>query len=112
MSPLRRLKARLGSYPVFQEEKEPPGFFQFALDPQGVIRDFTMEGFTLVDTKAMDGIKGFKSEVLVFRSSLQKLYDYREPSKMIAASRFVISWCLAQLSGHIILLVLRREKSK
>ena len=109
MSFLRRLKAKLGLYKEF-EGGEKGSFYQFALNPDTVIRDFEASGFKLIEKKNRSGIKGFKDEVSTFKPLLQKLYDSRGESLWVRGFRFVLDRLLATFAGHTMFLVLRNTK--
>ena len=109
MSPLRRSKARLGLYQEFgRQEKE--SFYQFALNPSTVIKDFEASEFKLVERTPYSGIKGFKDEVSMFKPWLQRLFDYQGRSLWVRGFSFVLDKLLAIFAGHVILLVLRNTK--
>jgi SAM-dependent methyltransferase len=109
MSPLRRLKAKLGLYQEFNGSVNE-SFYQFALNSDAVIRDFEASGFKLIAKTAYDGIKGFKDEFSLFKGWLQKLYDYQGKNWVVRGFRFELNGLLAILSGHIIFLVFRKTK--
>lgn len=109
MSSLRRLKAKLGLYNEFSEG-EKDSLYQFAFDPDAVIRDFEASGFKLIGEKPHSGIKGFKDEVGIFKPLLQKLYDYQGKALWVRGFRFVLDKLLAIFSGHMTLLVLKNMK--
>lgn len=73
MSPLRKLKAKAGIYPLWNESLGTESFYQFALDKDEVIREFEKRGFQVMETKSYDDIKGFKDEVQFVKSSFQCL---------------------------------------
>lgn len=76
MSPLRCLKAGRGAYPAFiPNENNIKAFYQYALDPKRVIRDFEANGFNTISTHGMDGLKGLKDEITILKPILQRLYD-------------------------------------
>lgn len=112
MSPLRRLKARLGLYKEFDGEKweNKESFYQFALDQKTVIKDFKSLGFELLDKMPISGIKGLKDEVSIIRPSLQKLFDYQGESFCFRGFKYVLDKLLATLAGHTIFLVFRNRK--
>ena len=111
MSPLRRLKAKLGLYNDFKGEGKE-NFYQFALDHDTVINDFVGVGFKLLENRPLDGIKGLKGEVRVFKPLLQKLYDYQGKNLGVMGFRFVLDKLLATFgAGHIIFLVFKNMKS-
>lgn len=112
MSPLRKLKARLGFYPKWQASQMPASFYQFALDHKRVVLDFTEWGFDLVQSKPMYGLKGTKDEIAILKRYLQPLYDYKGSFLPIRAVRFVLSNVLSLLAGHSILLVFKRGSTK
>ena len=74
LSPIRRLKARLGLYPLL-DKIEAGTFYQYAYSPQEVIRVAATYGFVLRKQRFFDGIKGLKDEVAPIRGILQRLYD-------------------------------------
>ncbi len=111
MSPLRRLKAKLGLYEEFNRDREgKENFYQFALNPETVIRDFEAMGFELLEKKPRSGVKGFKDEVRIFKPLLQKLYDYQGKNLVIRGVSFVLNKLLAPFAGHSLFLVLRSKK--
>lgn len=70
MSPVRNLKARLGSYRGWKDgEKEPDGFYQFMLDPFVVAKDLEGSGFSVIESQVMQLASGVKQEFpLVWRA--------------------------------------------
>lgn len=109
MSPFRKLKAKLGFYNRRSDfQGQPADFYQFALNHHAVIQKFQELGFQLVDTKSLDGLKGFKDEIGAFKPVLQKFYNYRGRSVLIRGSRKILTEMLAGFFGHAILLVLKR----
>lgn len=110
MSPLRRLKAKLWLYNDFKGEGRE-NFYQFALDPDIVIKDFEAIGFKLLDKKPTSGLKGFKDEISMFRPILQKLYDYQGKSLWVRGFKFVLSKVMATFAGHMIFLVFKNTQS-
>ena len=108
MSPLRRLKAKLGLYKEFKGEGRE-NFYQFALDPDTVIKDFEAIGFKLLDKKPTSGLKGLKDEVSIFKPILQKLYDYQGKSLWIRGFRYMLDKVLAPLgAGHTMFFVFQK----
>ena len=108
MSPLRQWKARLGQYPSLESMEEPAGFYQFALDHQAVLKDFTQRGFRLVAAKPLAGLRGGKDEIAWGRQWLRQLYDYRGKSFWRRGVRFGLEQLFLPMAGHSILLVLQR----
>ncbi len=108
MSPLRRLKAQLGQYPVLESVDEPAGFYQFALDHHAAIKDFTSNGFRLVKTSPLAGLRGGKDEIAWGRQWLRDLYDYRGKSLWRRGVRFGLEQLMLPVASHSILLVLQR----
>jgi SAM-dependent methyltransferase len=109
MSPLRRVKAFLRCYLLWQEDGVPASFYQFALDHRRVVDDFREWGFELVRARSLDGLKGTKDEIVSLKRWLQSLYDYRGASWSIRGFRAILSSALALVAGHSMLLVLRRR---
>ncbi len=111
MSPLRRLKAKLGLYEEFNRDREgKENFYQFALDPETVIKDFEAMGFELLKKETGSGVKGFKDEVRIFKPLLQRLHDYQGKSFWVRGFGFVLNKLLATFAGHKLFLVLRSKR--
>lgn len=109
MSPLRKLKARLGKYRALGKcKKEPENFYQFALDCPFVINSFSKKGFKLIYKKPYDGIKGLKDEITqpAIKKIIQLIYDSRNP--FLRTVKMAFYFILASVSGHIILLVFKK----
>ncbi|MCX6641926.1 MAG: class I SAM-dependent methyltransferase [Candidatus Bathyarchaeota archaeon] len=109
MSPLRRLKARIGLYMEFQVEQKE-SFYQFALDSKTVIKDCQELGFTLLDKIPVDGLIGFKNEVSSFRPLLEELYDYKGKSLTVRGLRYFFNQVLSSFAAHQMFLVFRKAE--
>jgi len=108
MSRLRRRKARKSQYPYWNGgDIEPPGFYQFALNPELVKTHMSKLGFKLVYETGLDAVKGIKDEVVYLNTTLQAVYD----SKTIAAGiiRRMSNIILSNCSGHSRLLILQKR---
>ena len=108
MSPLRRMKGRFRLYTLWQKTMPNDNFYQFALNSKLVIRDFQQLGFKLVRAHPFDIEDGVKDEILIIKSLLQKLYDYKGNNifiKLIRKSIFII---LSPIAKHCILLILKK----
>lgn len=106
-SPLRRLKAYLGFYPIFSPNSlNLDDFYQFALNAHQVIEDLKGYNFRLVYQQPFDGIKGFKDEVLWAKPWLQKLYDH--PSFFAKILTALLSKIFAPFASHSILLIFKK----
>lgn len=111
MSPLRRLKVlfRLYDQEILSDE-EPEGFYQFALSHEETIINFAKLGFSLCKVSPIAGLKGFKDELPdLFRSPLQKLYDYQGKNILIRGLAYVLDRILTTISGHSCLLIFKRN---
>lgn len=108
MSILRRWKARLHGYERWQNQASTDAFYQFALDHRRVRADFLPHGFEPVAAVALDGLKGLKDELRWFKRPLQRLYNYRGRSIVVRGLRLMLTRALAPITGHSMLLVLRR----
>jgi len=111
MSPLRKLRAKLGRFPKFQKERlDISKFFQFALDARCVQKDFSKKGFEMVYKRSFDGIKGLKDELDDFPFS-QKIFKeiYYSNNFFIKIIKYAIHFSLAPVCGHIILMVFRKK---
>lgn len=109
LSALRRAKARLGRYPRFCGEAAPDGFYQFALDPRQVAEAAREAGFELLECRPRSGDKGLKDEVAWLRAPLQRLADYRGPSRLARLTRSAVERLARPWAGHTVVHVLRRR---
>jgi SAM-dependent methyltransferase len=108
MSPLRRLKVRLGAYSTGTKEQYRAcrdSFYQFALPVAKVQGDLERMGFRLVERLAYDGIKGLKDEVSLARQCLRWLYNARRGHRL----RSCIDRLLRTFASHCVVLVMRKS---
>lgn len=107
MSPLRKLKARLGFYKTGKADlMKIDNFYQFILNRERTKTNIEKYGFELVSRCSYDATKGLKDEVFWLKPILQKIYD----SQMIIAKgiRYISSILFSKAVGHMILLVFRK----
>jgi SAM-dependent methyltransferase len=107
MSPIRKIKARLGLYRIWHGEKTE-NFYQFALDPEPVIKDLQGMGFRLIDKLPFEAVYGTADEISAVRPLMQRLFDYKGTNIFIKALRRCLSLILSPIMGHSILLILRK----
>jgi SAM-dependent methyltransferase len=112
MSPLRRLLARFRRYRPLHTEEEPPGFYQFALDPSRVAADFEQLGFLKRHQSAMSGLEGLKDKFGWLGKPLRALHAYTGRRFFVRALRAAIER-LGPLvgTGHSCVLVLQKQES-
>lgn len=104
MSPLRRLKARIGRFPSLAG-RDVSGFYQFILSPESIVKGFERHGFQFVSSKPRGGFKGMKDEIGFLRGPLQAFYEMNNPvARMI---RTAIDKAINPLSFHTRLYVFR-----
>lgn len=110
LSPLRKIKAKMGRYPQIQAETDMTNFYEFMLDDKKLSKQISDSGFTLLSRHPYDAVKGLKDEISIFRPILQRIYNSKNTfAKML---RFIITIVFAPFAGHIILLVFKKnEKS-
>lgn len=108
LSPLRRAKARLGLYPML-DQIAPSTFYQYAYSPEEVIQVAAAHGFVLRKRRFFDGIKGLKDETLLFRNTLQHMYD---SSHLVARLlRRLIDVVLRGACGHMAYFVFEKKRA-
>lgn len=109
MSKIRRVKAKLGRYPLWQEQKSDiRDFYQFALYEKTVIDAICNRGFHLCDSHSFDGVKGFKDEVSLVRKFFQRIYDGQGLIPRII--RKSLDAGLRGFAGHSRLLIFQKVK--
>ncbi len=110
MSPLRKAKVRRKKYPEYEEsEGMKENFYQFAFEPEDVIKNLKSRGFRLVDVKPYDGIKGLKDEVSILKPFLQYLYDKKSRASNIVKK--VLDVIFRRFANHVCLFVMRKVET-
>ena len=107
MSPLRRLKAKFGLYEIFKGKKHP-NFYQFALNKKQVIRDLEKINFKFIYQTPIDGFKGLQSEINFLKPFFHKISSKKGMISDIIKKGIAKSF--ERFSGHIILLVFKKEE--
>lgn len=108
MSPLRKLKAFFGAYPLFDEQSfDRDHFYQFALSADRTVQHFQSTGFELIAKKPYEGFKGLKDESGILKPFFQSIYNNKSlPSQALC---YILSFLFAPVSGHAVLLILRKK---
>lgn len=108
MSKLRKYKASKGKYPIWEEENGLiDDFYQFALDPDQVIKDIEAVGFTLLEQNPYDGFKGLKDEVPFLKRPLQYVYDSQ--NIIMKVFRKTIDILIKRYTSHMTLFVFKKN---
>ncbi len=108
MSPLRKLKAKLGCYHSDLKKEHDKGlatFYQFALDWKLVVQDLHNLGFSLQESIPWDGIKGLKDELTWLKPLLQPIYDGKKHQRL----RPYIDQIFTPTTSHSIILVMKKD---
>jgi SAM-dependent methyltransferase len=109
MSLLRKVKAKLGLYPLYRDKGKPKHFYQFALDHYSVKQKFTSMGFNLLFFKRASGLLGFNEEV-PFGPAFA-LRAYRGKNLLIKGLRYMIGKVLLLFASHVCLMVFQLSES-
>ncbi|MES0207919.1 class I SAM-dependent methyltransferase [Mesorhizobium sp. M0028] len=107
MSPLRRLKAKLGFYPSIVG-RDTAGFYQFILSPRSIVQEFEEHGFRFVSSKPRGGFKGLKDEAGFLRAPLQTFYEMKHPVARIIRTGLDI--LISPFSFHTRLYVFQKPR--
>ncbi len=108
MSVIRKIKAFLGKYPFYTEQKEPENFYQFFMNEKSVVYDFESSGFTLLGKYRQGALKGFLDEVPQLAFMIQYLRNGNSFWKRILRGLF--DRYLTFFFSHTIILVFRVNK--
>jgi hypothetical protein len=81
-------------------------FYQFALSAPQIQSDLEGLGFQLKEFLTYDGVKGFKDEVVPFKSFLQEIYD----GKRAKTWRRRLDQLFKPFASHCALLVLQKAE--
>ena len=108
MSPLRKLKAKLGLYKIFRNNFQNNNFYEFILDSNQAKKDIEKYGFKLCLQYPFDVTKGIKDEIPFLSPILKRVYN----SQNIFAKgiRFLISILFSKIASHMILLVFQKNE--
>jgi SAM-dependent methyltransferase len=109
MSPLRRLRARLGAYRPLPDEQEMPGFYQFALDPAETRSTFEASGFRLAGGRSFEASKGLAEELGWLRRPLAALGQRSQTSRRALLARRVVERATRSWAGHMRLFVFQKQ---
>ncbi len=104
LSPLRKMKAEMGRYPIFCGDYT--NFYQFVYAPSFLVKEFKKHGYDLAAAKPRGGLKGFKDEVVFLSKPLQMLFD--NPSKLAKALKLLLEIVLNPISYHTRLYVFKK----
>lgn len=109
MSPLRKLKAKLGGYTYFNPSMHSErDFYQFLLDAEKVKTDMTNLGFTCVYQHSDGAVKGIKDEITILKPVLQPLFS---SSHIVARLiKFAIGRTCSRIAGHHTVLIFCKTK--
>lgn len=109
LSLLRKIKIKRNSYPLWEGKEDlVNNFYQFILDHNKVINDFSREGFQLKHLYLYDAVKGIKDEVAFFKRPFQFIYD--KQSLYSKALKYGVSRIFSWFGGHLALTVFSKEK--
>lgn len=106
MSPLRKVKANLGIYKIFNSSLKNDNFYQFILDTNEVKNNVGKYDFELIVKQSFDATKGIKDEIFILSPILQKVYDSQE--LFAKGIRFLNSILFSKVASHSVLLVLKK----
>ncbi|MEW6219570.1 MAG: methyltransferase domain-containing protein [Thermodesulfobacteriota bacterium] len=105
----QRLAPRL---PVWQAAEPPPGFYQFALAVEGVVRDFEGWGFQLLARSCSGVLFGWQDDVPALQSPVRWWLKHRHGSRLGRILHAGVTAGLDRLLGfwygHTVLLVFRK----
>lgn len=107
MNPLRKLRARLGTYARWSREAVGlDSFYQFALDPRQVTEAFESVGFVLVDTTPFLGVTGLEEDL---PAVLARWVARTQGTGFLRRTlRALLAMTSQSWASHCVLLVLRK----
>lgn len=109
LSPLRKINIKRKKYPEILSSKQPKNFYQFALNSDAIQEYFKQHGFTVIHKKPYDGLKGILDET-THPLLYHWLYAfYNTKNFFLRILKLATAVILAPFSGHVILLVLKKQ---
>lgn len=107
MSPLRKLKAKLRKYPLWDgKPSDIENFYQFALDSNSIVKHYERNGFKLLESRSCSGFKGLKDEVNMIKGPMQYIFD--SPSILNRIIKTIIGKIFEKFSGHMTLFIFKK----
>lgn len=107
MSPLRKLKAKLGKYPVLRETQvDEDKFYQYALDPKAVKIKFEKSGFRLVRFGGSGTLKELTDEISTTNPVIKFLY--RTFPRITLIFGVLLDLVMRGKTGHMATMVLKK----
>jgi SAM-dependent methyltransferase len=107
LSWIRKLKIKMGIFPIWSDSMNTDCFYQFALDSQFVRRELEEAGFEIISSQGIDGIKGLRDEIPYAREAINWLYK-----KNCRPVNFILEmmdrFFLRHFINHVHLFVCRR----
>jgi len=110
ISVLDKLRILVGGYKQFCETVMPELFYQFGLEIQSVKEDFSRMGFECVHTRRSGGLLGIERLWPKWRKVNEKLKALGQKSQAFRIFCTGVSFALAPLCGHSVLLVFRKQE--
>jgi SAM-dependent methyltransferase len=110
MSLLRRAKAALGLYPLYQSPNKPQGFYQFALDHTYVTEKLESFGFKICFFKKANGLSGFNEEIPF--PLTQALIVNNSRGILLRSIRYILNKAFSPFASHVCLMVFRLSDAK
>lgn len=104
---LRKLKVKLGLYPLFDANRNREDFYEFVYDCGDVINEIEKYNFVNYKKIIYGGTKGLKDEVSFFHPLLQKIYDSN--NIFLRILNYGSSVILSKFSSHSALLIFRKK---
>jgi len=110
MSLLRKIKAKLGLYPLWDKKIVTQNFYQFALDEKGVIEKMKNYDFKLVEKHFLDGTGGLMRESKLLEQLLKRMIESNNFFNKLTV--ILLNFILKIFSSHVILLILKKERKR
>lgn len=110
MNTVRTWKSRLRMFPQWHGEA-PEGFYQFALNPRTVLKDFGRLGFSLIDSRPVLGRQGLEEEAPQVSSRMQSIVQCKSqdlPYRIWRRMVHEINSRVQSLCCYSLLLILRK----
>lgn len=109
ISRLDRLKILLSGFEELTGSTMPKNFYQFGLDVKAVKKDFERFGFQCLHVMRKNGWRGLERVCPASKCVHTALLRLSEGSRFMKLFTFGTSFLMAPLSGHSVLLVLKKR---
>ncbi|MBN1787182.1 MAG: class I SAM-dependent methyltransferase [Sedimentisphaerales bacterium] len=104
-----RIRKSCGGYKKYNQSVEPEDFYQFALNPRDVIKDFEKLGFEYITISSRNGFLGLERVLPCTKGIFAKTVEFAKKGLFAKIVVHAISFMIAPICGSGVLMVMRKK---